>query len=178
MRTYGTLAKWNDDRGFGFVAPAEGGEEVFVHISAFPNDGQRPRLGEIVSFDIEGEPDGKRRAVNVTRPGRRKPPAREAQRPHARRSRLSVLVIGAVIAAGAVGVYRYTRPGDHDPPTEPPPARHSAQPAVPSTSKCDGRTMCSQMTSCAEATYFIRHCPNTKMDGDGDGVPCERQLCS
>jgi hypothetical protein len=43
---------------------------------------------------------------------------------------------------------------------------------------CDGRTHCSQMTSCEEATYFIRHCPGTKMDGDGDGVPCERQWCN
>ncbi|MBV7434949.1 excalibur calcium-binding domain-containing protein [Cardiobacteriaceae bacterium TAE3-ERU3] len=33
------------------------------------------------------------------------------------------------------------------------------------------------MRSCDEAKYFIRHCPNTKMDGDGDGIPCERQLC-
>jgi hypothetical protein len=38
--------------------------------------------------------------------------------------------------------------------------------------------MCSQMTSCAEATYFIRHCPGTQMDGDGDGVPCESQWCN
>lgn len=44
--------------------------------------------------------------------------------------------------------------------------------------RCDGRTHCSQMTSCAEATYFIQHCPNTKMDGNNDGVPCERQWCS
>ena len=42
---------------------------------------------------------------------------------------------------------------------------------------CDGRTYCSQMRSCAEATYFLRHCPNTKMDGNHDGVPCERQWC-
>jgi excalibur calcium-binding domain-containing protein len=42
---------------------------------------------------------------------------------------------------------------------------------------CDGRTHCSQMTSCAEATYFNKHCPNTKMDGDNDGVPCESQWC-
>ena len=43
--------------------------------------------------------------------------------------------------------------------------------------KCDGRTRCSQMTSCAEATYFIEHCPNTEMDGNQDGVPCEKQWC-
>ncbi|UCN00434.1 excalibur calcium-binding domain-containing protein [Sulfurimonas sp. SWIR-19] len=43
--------------------------------------------------------------------------------------------------------------------------------------QCDGREYCSQMTSCEEATYFINNCPNTKMDGDHDGVPCERQWC-
>lgn len=43
--------------------------------------------------------------------------------------------------------------------------------------ECDGRTHCSQMTSCAEAIYFLKNCPNTKMDGDGDGVPCESQWC-
>ena len=43
--------------------------------------------------------------------------------------------------------------------------------------KCDGRVYCSQMTSCAEATYFINHCPNTKMDGNNDGIPCEKQWC-
>jgi Excalibur calcium-binding domain len=43
---------------------------------------------------------------------------------------------------------------------------------------CDGRTHCSAMTSCAEATYFIQHCPNTKMDGNNDGVPCEQQWCN
>jgi hypothetical protein len=43
--------------------------------------------------------------------------------------------------------------------------------------QCDGRTYCSQMTSCAEATYFLQHCPGVKMDGGGDGVPCERQWC-
>ena len=42
--------------------------------------------------------------------------------------------------------------------------------------KCDGRQHCSQMTSYEEAKYFIDHCPNTKMDGDNDGIPCERQF--
>jgi predicted negative regulator of RcsB-dependent stress response len=38
---------------------------------------------------------------------------------------------------------------------------------------CDGRQHCSQMRSRAEAEYFLRNCPSTKMDGDNDGVPCE-----
>lgn len=43
--------------------------------------------------------------------------------------------------------------------------------------ECDGRKYCSQMTSCEEAIFFINHCPDTKMDGDHDGIPCERQWC-
>ncbi len=42
---------------------------------------------------------------------------------------------------------------------------------------CDGRTHCSQMTSCAEARFFLTHCPGVQMDGNDDGVPCERQWC-
>ncbi|WP_445367030.1 DUF4124 domain-containing protein [Methylomonas sp. BW4-1] len=42
---------------------------------------------------------------------------------------------------------------------------------------CDGRVYCSQMRSCEEATYFINNCPDTKMDGNNDGIPCEKQWC-
>lgn len=47
-----------------------------------------------------------------------------------------------------------------------------------STFKCDGRVYCSQMTSCEEATFFLRNCPSVKMDGDNDGIPCENQWCN
>ncbi|BCS50891.1 DNA-binding protein [Aeromonas jandaei] len=43
--------------------------------------------------------------------------------------------------------------------------------------QCDGRQYCSQMTSCEEATWFLQNCPDTKMDGEGDGIPCENQWC-
>lgn len=43
---------------------------------------------------------------------------------------------------------------------------------------CDGRQFCSQMTSCAEAKSFLANCPNVKMDGNRDGIPCEKQWCS
>lgn len=43
---------------------------------------------------------------------------------------------------------------------------------------CDGRTYCSQMHSCEEAKYFLANCPGAKMDGDGNGIPCEKQWCS
>lgn len=46
-----------------------------------------------------------------------------------------------------------------------------------SSFQCDGRKHCSQMKSCAEATFFLNNCPNTTMDGNSDGVPCEKQWC-
>lgn len=57
-----------------------------------------------------------------------------------------------------------------------PSAKAQAAPDV--SFKCDGRTRCSQMSSCAEATYFLRNCPGVKMDGNNDGVPCEQQWCT
>lgn len=74
----------------------------------------------------------------------------------------------------------------------PPAARASAaaaaapnatrRPPVPAAApapayRCDGRQYCSQMSSCAEAKYFLANCRNVKMDGDGDGIPCEEQWC-
>ncbi|MEP7157613.1 MAG: excalibur calcium-binding domain-containing protein [Betaproteobacteria bacterium] len=43
--------------------------------------------------------------------------------------------------------------------------------------KCEGKTHCSQMKSCEEATFYLKNCPGTQMDGDGDGIPCEKQWC-
>lgn len=66
-------------------------------------------------------------------------------------------------------------------PMEAPAIRLEEPPAVNSPVRpgfeCDGRTQCSQMKSCAEAMFFIQNCPNTEMDGDHDGEPCEQQWC-
>ena len=48
--------------------------------------------------------------------------------------------------------------------------------SVSSPYQCDGRTHCSQMRSYDEAVFFLRNCPGTQMDGNHDGVPCERQF--
>ena len=76
----GTLSTWHDDRGFGFITPAQGGQEIFVHIKAFQGLRERPQIKQRVSFQIELGPQGKKRAVNaeVVRPK----PALVAQRRH------------------------------------------------------------------------------------------------
>ena len=59
------------------------------------------------------------------------------------------------------------------------PAKRTAPAASsePGPFRCDGRTRCTQMKSCDEAKYFLAHCPGVTMDGDHDGIPCEKQWC-
>ena len=181
MRVHGTLTKWNDERGFGFITPAKASGDVFVHISAFPRDGVRPRVNELISFEVEPGPNGKQRAVRVMRPGQKRavPPVRSAGdgRSHVGGGGY-VLALLAAAALGFYGYKQYQQRLAAAPEPEPQIDFPVGIEAPPRESyACDGRTMCSQMTSCPEATYFIRNCPNTQMDGDHDGVPCESQWC-
>jgi cold shock CspA family protein len=176
MRIHGTLIKWNDERGFGFVALPQSHDEVFVHISAFPRDGVRPRIGETISFEVRTGPDGRKRAEVVERPGARKTSVRRSTAPGSRQRSLmgSVLTAVALLALGFVAYGSFTSRRDDK-------AALSVSPAVGAASqpfRCDGRTHCSQMTSCEEATYFLKHCPGAQMDGNGDGEPCEQQWCN
>lgn len=168
MRVHGKLIKWNDDRGFGFVALPRSREEIFVHVSAFPRDGVRPRIGEKLSFEVRSGPDGRKRAEVVARPGSRHDSA--AHRRNPLKWALTTVVVGALVVAGHSAYTSRQGVGDE--------AAHGDSQTINSNSqqfKCDGRTKCSQMTSCEEAVYFLKHCPGTQMDGDHDGEPCEQQ---
>lgn len=178
MRTHGTLIKWYDDRGFGFIAPAQGSNELFAHISAFPRDSARPHVGEIISFEIESGSDGKKRAVRILRPGSKTTShqARHRESSSSKRNLLSPVL--SLFAVGAIGMYGYTTfTSSHSTVKAEYPTDQTATAPIQSF-WCDGRTHCSQMTSCAEALYFLQHCPDTKMDGDYDGKPCEQQWCN
>jgi cold shock CspA family protein len=61
--------KWfNSQKGFGFITPAEGGDDLFVHQSAIKANGFRTLAeGEEVIYDVVTE-DGKEKAINVTGP--------------------------------------------------------------------------------------------------------------
>lgn len=233
MRMEGTLKRWNDEKGFGFITPTQGGPDVFVHVSAYPRDGERPVEGEQLNYEVERGDDGRPRAVRVLR--RRVKPVHDSEpegglspsgsrsastrRPPlpARSSSATPVLLAAVmvVALGAWGYHTYVRsrtipeavvpmpavsanptPSEvASPPVESVPVAPMPvpvpriEPAPPATLRvpqdlpgsaftCDGRTHCSQMTSCAEAMFFLNHCPGTKMDGNGDGVPCEKQWCN
>ena len=61
----GTVKWFNESKGFGFISPADGGKDVFVHFSAIVADGFRTlNEGQEVSFEVEDGPKGPQ-AVNV-----------------------------------------------------------------------------------------------------------------
>lgn len=67
MPYLGTLVEWNDQRGFGFVQADQGGDRLFVHISAFqpqPTPQTRPYVGQRLEFAV-GMEQGKKRAQQV-----------------------------------------------------------------------------------------------------------------
>jgi cold shock CspA family protein len=182
MRLPGTLSSWNDDRGFGFIAPTHGGAEVFVHISAFPRDRSRPTVGEKVAYELGRGKKGQPQAVKVYRQAVGLPSERDgaSRRPHRKRASSLPVLIGVVLVF-AVGALGYSRVRQRDlAPTQSSAAQPEGTQATEPVRnfKCDGRTHCSQMTSCAEARFFLKNCPDTKMDGNHDGVPCEQQWCT
>ena len=164
--------------GFGFITPTQGGPEVFAHISAFPKEGQRPQLGERVTFEIGTGKDGKQQAKDITCPTRptEKPYrlSEPAKRPNKPGLLGRLIPIGLVVALGVYGYDAYTQRIVPQTAFKAP----SREAEAPSSFRCDGRTHCSQMTSCAEAEFFLRNCPGVEMDGNHDGEPCEQQWCN
>jgi cold shock CspA family protein len=228
MRFEGTLVRWDDVRGIGTIESSQGGEPLFVHISALPIVGGRPRQGERFSFEIEPNPRGGKQAVRGRKlppvgrpvlvpvgetkwsdaPPRATPAAGHPNRRAAVRPRFqapheprtsglrrwvgTVMVLASVAIVSTVALHsRSSRtPADLNalPATSAGPAAVPMQAPAPKstpvdystpqvTYRCDGRLHCSQMRSCNEARYFLANCPGVKMDGDGDGIPCEEQLC-
>lgn len=62
----GTVKWFNPQKGFGFIQPADGSKDVFVHISAVERAGMKTlNEGQTVSFDLERGQQGKTSAVNL-----------------------------------------------------------------------------------------------------------------
>lgn len=62
----GTVKWFNSTKGFGFIAPASGGKDIFVHISAVERAGLTSlEDNQEVTFDIESGRDGRESAANL-----------------------------------------------------------------------------------------------------------------
>ena len=67
MTTLGTVKFFNADKGYGFIAPDNGGADAFVHISAVERAGMNTlNQNQRVGFELEQDKRGKMAAVNLT----------------------------------------------------------------------------------------------------------------
>jgi cold shock protein len=62
----GTVKFFNENKGYGFIQPDEGGQDAFVHISSVERSGMRSlRENQRISYDLEQDRRGKMAAVNL-----------------------------------------------------------------------------------------------------------------
>ena len=187
----GRLKRWNNDKGFGFIEAENGKRDIFIHISDLNRMSRRPAVGDIINYRIHIDNDGKNRAVNAKIEGVAEIPPMKSKniRNHNSKNWLSVFfsIILLILATLAfyngfynkiIGFYNKVIGTTPSSATYVPPEQKKESAASEQTVySCEGKVYCSEMTSCEEAMFYLRNCSGTKMDGDGDGIPCESQWC-
>jgi uncharacterized membrane protein YsdA (DUF1294 family)/cold shock CspA family protein len=73
MRIKGKLTSWNEEKGFGFITPMGKGKQTFIHITAFSNRNRRPEVGQVVTYELSSDKQGRPRAIKATLTGDRLP---------------------------------------------------------------------------------------------------------
>jgi len=69
MRVKGKISSWNDDKGFGFITPMNGGKRTFIHIKSFNNRSRRPAVGDIVTYKLSTDKQGRPCAIDANMAG-------------------------------------------------------------------------------------------------------------
>ncbi len=65
-KTYkGQLKRWNDSKGFGFIGAEDEDRDIFIHISELKQMTRRPTIGDVITYQIQVQDDGKNRAYNA-----------------------------------------------------------------------------------------------------------------
>ncbi len=182
----GKLKHWNEDKGFGFIRLNDKSKDIFIHISALKKMSRRPVVGDIIVFQKSVDNNGKERAVNAQIQGVSSASLRtKNKKKEANSSLLIKVLLGAVLVVIGFGVSKSYFKQDQQAivsnislVSNVTTSEKSGKIINRSKFSCQGLEHCSEMSSCEEAKYYLRNCPNTKMDGDKDGVPCESQWCN
>ena len=69
MRIKGNITTWNDEKGFGFITPDDGGKQVFIHISDVNNRTRQPELNQEVVYTLSHDKQNRICAKNATLAG-------------------------------------------------------------------------------------------------------------
>jgi cold shock CspA family protein len=187
----GKLVRWLEEKGFGFIKPDKGGADIFIHISAMRGMSRLPIVGDIIHYETSINDKGKFRAINVkiecvaqgltvnpidrkrnTHPQQKANRNNSIYKPSYRKSGSRFIPVLLVVVAFSI----YSKLSEQYQSTEKS-ILTQIEPSKPVQQfQCQGKVYCSQMTSSEEATFYLHNCPGTKIDGDNDGIPCERQL--
>jgi len=203
----GRLIQWDSKKGFGFIHPHVGSGNIFIHISDFQDKNYRPIIGDMILYKIGQGKDNKKKAIYAHIETDNNNVAKEKYVNKRNKNLFSKKRLYLLLFLGIVIIYSSFSKDSIEPNIQKEKIyiedkdsiedkefnkfleeqdkflkEHELKlnikkPTSKNKYRCDGRQHCRQMKSCDEAKYFIKHCPNTKMDGDSDGIPCERQWC-
>ena len=175
MRYQGEITKWLDDKGYGFIT-SDNGERVFAHISAFKQRGGRPVIGEIVTYEVASDARKGLQAYNILYLNQSTPATHRHYATSRRRNNYSLVSIVLVLLVAYVLWSKYKHVDISNSPQALTPTQVFNEAPLQSF-ECSGKTLCSQMTSCEEAVFYLKNCAGSVTDGDNDGLPCEDQWC-
>lgn len=191
MRYQGKISKWIDDKGFGFITQDGSNEQIFAHISGFEKGIQRPTVGEVVSYEVASDVKKGLQAYKIQFINRPVRQSRNREQVYKPKNGVNLFKLIGIVMLVMISPYLFKKVAnlfENDNL-----AQHTL---VDSTSlqplqtpqnlpvsnvqnyQCAGKTRCTEMTSCEEAMFYLRNCPGTIADGDGDGIPCEDQWCN
>lgn len=147
---------------------------------------RKPIIGDIIFYEIHSDNNGKQRAVNSRINGietvqkKIRTKNRHVISKTSKKSKTSSLIFSVLIIV-FLGSYVFSflsKPKVYDEDTfHDESTRYIEVDSYAEEYTCSGKTYCSEMNSCEEATFYLRNCPGTKIDGNHDGVPCESQWC-
>lgn len=178
----GKLKRWNDDKGFGFVSSGGREKDVFIHISALRWMERRPIVGDIITYQVHMDNDGRKRAVNAKIEGAAEIKPKAVQKKLKKQDKSNwlskVIATTFVMLVGTIAYNKIVTNNKHHENSTASVFSFAEENESNKNYSCAGKIYCSEMTSCVEAKFYQRNCPGTKMDGDGDGIPCESQWCT
>lgn len=194
MLHQGKLKDWDPARGTGFLQQDKAGPDIHISSTGFRKKPDQLKDGDQIFFQIEVDPQGKAKAVFAYKAGQHFVPAPAVKKPALSslpfQQLLSVLVslsilawLGYLLSAHAAFSLKSVEEQVEtevlnngkvvlDSPVWPPIQNQYYEPF-----QCEGKQHCSEMLSCDEARFYLKNCPDVLIDGDNDGIPCERQHC-
>lgn len=100
MRIKGKITSWNDEKGFGFVEPCLGGKKVFIHINALDRRGRRPEIGQLITYTLSSDKQGRPCVAQACLAGGRPP-----QKAKPQRNSLAAIVVATFFIVVGLSVF-------------------------------------------------------------------------